>query len=134
MTPKEYREQFTEAIEAAEKLMPDLPLLLMATAVMPSDEGGLDFPCAVGGRHLNKMESDPAELLSSVLRTVFELCLELTSNDADEATQMFLRAMQMGFHLEINNIERVVGDATQPKVNREDEIMKRMLKSIQEMF
>lgn len=134
MTPKEYRKQFTEAIEAAEKLMPDLPLLLMATAVIPGDEGVVDFPCAVGGRNLNKMESDPAELLSSVLRTVFELCLELTGNDADEATKMFLRAMQMGFHLEINSIEKVVEGPTETKASREDKVMEKMLKSIQEMF
>ena len=107
--PSEYKEAFMEAINIASDKMPDVPVLILASAAMPSNDDETDYPCAIGGRNLNSLEGEPEDLIAPVIRSTFELCLELCHNDKAEARDMFTRSMERAFSLNISGttVERI---------------------------
>ncbi len=134
MNKEDYREAFTEAMKRAEEALPDSPIVMLVSAVMQHEDGTVDFPCAVGGRNLDLMGHEPTAILSSLIRTVFEMCLELANSDYKSASEMFFEAMKLGFGLDIEDIHRVSIDRDTGPRSEEDKVKDILLRKIQEMF
>ena len=108
----QYRKIFNDAIEQATNQMPDIPLLLMASAAIPGQDDVMDYPCAVGGRNLNSLNGDPEALIAPMVRSLYQLCLELCEDDKEDAKRMFARSVERAFGLTISSteVERVNKD------------------------
>ena len=108
----QYREIFNEAIEQASDKMPDIPMLLMASAAIPGQDDVTDYPCAIGGRNLHSMDGEPEDLIAPMVRSLYQLCLELCRDDKGDAKRMFARSVERAFGLTISSteVERVDKD------------------------
>jgi hypothetical protein len=78
----------------------------MATAAPRKDGTVFDFPCAVGGRNLKDLQIPIEDFFSAVLRTVFELCLEVADGDKGEASLLFSASLANAFDLDLQETRR----------------------------
>ena len=82
--------------------MPDIPVLLLASAALPGQDR-IDYPCAIGGRNLHSIEGEPEDLIAPIIRSTFELCVELCNGDKKDGREMFTRSMERAFGLSISD-------------------------------
>ena len=104
------KKAFLAALDAAGKEIPDQPCLFIAASVVV-DGDRYDFPCAIGGRNLAGLDSEeegPA-LISAVLRSVFEMCKEMSGHSEKEGERMFSLALNESFALNIDSVSHEKG-------------------------
>jgi len=106
------KKAFMAALAAAEKEVPDQPCLFIAASVVV--EGDMyDFPCAIGGRNLVELDkADGTALVSAVIRSVFEMCKEMSGHSKEKGERMFEAALNESFILNIDEMSHESGQET----------------------
>lgn len=123
MEDKSWREAFMSAMELLEKSYPDAPILLVASTYNP-DDSQAEFPCACGARNMDRLNSENAcvDMLSAILRTVFELCLDYASDDREDAIDVYEKASEIAMSLNMVDKDTVAN----ADVEDADDIMHRL--------
>tara|TARA_R100001594_G_scaffold24418_1_gene47935 strand:- start:3747 stop:4154 length:408 start_codon:yes stop_codon:yes gene_type:complete len=111
---EQWRESFIEAMEKIQDGNPDGAVLVLGATHMDSELMS-EFPCAVGGRNMDTLTHEMQEhMVSAILRSAFELCVDFAGSDNDAGKRVFESALKMAFDFNMTSTETVALDRPEP--------------------
>jgi hypothetical protein len=111
---EQWRDAFIKAMEEIESGNPEGAVLVLGATYMNDEEMG-EFPCAVGGRNMDSLTPEVQEhMVSAILRSAFELCVDFAGKDADAGRRVFEEALKQAFDFDMTGSNTVALDRPTP--------------------
>ena len=108
---EQWREAFIKAMEEIQDGNPDGAVLVLGATYM-DDEDMSEFPCAVGGRNMDALSPDMQEhMVSAILRSAFELCVDFAGSDSGAGRRVFEAALKQAFDFDMTGTAQPEGCA-----------------------
>ena len=102
-----WRDSFISGMEYIQEGNPDGPVLVLGAAYMDS-VGSPEFPCAVGGRNMDLLTPEmQGHMISAILRSAFELCMDYAGEDKEAGRIVFEKAMEVAFDFNMSGTDTV---------------------------